>query len=1618
MPNYSAGTATLDVIPSLRGLHQKIRAELKGINPEIAVPVNPDLSGFQSKLRAQLGQAPTVEIKTDVDTAPALAKLHAFAGHAQRVATVNGSVDLDTGAAVAKLGALSVAGAGIGIGIAGGVGIAGAALAALPAAIVAVLGPVAALAVGLQGIPSAFKAFADAEDNAAQNATANAKAQTAAAQQIRSAQTQLSRAYEDASATQVAATQRVIDAERTRLRAQQDLTQAVDDARRAQQALAFQVAGGALAERQAVLDLAEAQQALQAAQTGGTSGAALERVQIAYEQQALSLEEIRARNTQLARDKATSDAVGVQGSDQVVAAQERVADAARGVRDAQADATRSQIQSQRSIADAQQQLTAALANAGTVGAAATDKINAAMAKLSPSAREFVTSIRSLKPEFDALKTSVQEALFSGLGPAFTDFARITLPAMTGNLSLVSGAINGVTKDMLGFLATQESVARFQGLFAGIAQAITAGGPVAQTFVGLFLDLASAAMPGIALLVQALGTVGTVLSAALAPLIASGAITQALTLVAGVITALGPILATVVVFAIELLNALGPSLIAIIQALSPVISVLAGVLLQIAPVVGEIVLIVAQALLPVFQALAPVITTLLPIIGELIDSALVVLVPLIQGLAEVAVALMPAIQAIADVFAVLMSAAAPLITQLASALVPLVQSLIPVITKLANVFGNVLATYWKALIPIVIQLVEALVPVVAVILDIAAQLFTALIPILPILGQLLTDVITALVPLLPPLLELAMALLPALILAINLLLPVIQLLAFVLTSVLAGTITAIVLPVLNSLVWAVKILVGTFVWFADAIAHPVQTIVATITWALEKIIKPAFDALGTAVEKVGGLFTGFKDIVVGVWEKIQEAVKGGIQIVIDIIWNNSLRKVYNTAADLVPGLDSLPEIHLARGGVLPGYAPGRDIIPVLASPGEGWLVPEAVRGLGTGFVGWANRYFSGGRSDGGMNTGGRRFADGGIVTAGSTATVAAAAPITIDPAVLAALGGIATAVTQQVSLLAEQLVAFTDILTLVVNPAILAVSATITMVAVPAVLLYGQQTVATAVLVSYQWAVMATAVTSSAWSQGVALAMLQNALAATRTAIGYTADWAVAQFDRIRAAAADPIRWVIQFPVNAGIITAWNTLDGQFSLGRHVDPIPIGFAAGGPVAGPGTTTSDSIHALLSRDEFVIRAAIARRTLPFLEALNAGVPEALQATGARRFAKGGLVADTGSQLDAALARGIAFAKAQDGKPYVWGAVGPAGFDCSGLQSAITNTLRGESNPYRRLGVARSQPWPGFVPGLSSAYATGFSQTHTAGTLAGINVESGGSPSRVKFGGGAAGADSSQFSGHASLPVVGGMFVPGGGGVDFAALVGPYFADTYRMIGQIATLFAGNLLAAQAGGIATQGADGVKAAAVSALTALSSVAGTAGSPEVVAAVRAVATRFGWGAGPEWNALSELISHESGWNPNAANPTSSARGLFQKLTSQHGPIEPTAGGQAEWGLSYVKGRYRSPIGAWSAWQSRSPHWYDQGGMLSDLGWFYKGTREPERVLSPAQTRTFDTLVAAIGSGRLNPPATSAAAGSDGGEFTGQLYLDSGELLGVVRGEISRANDETGRALSRRTRI
>lgn len=98
-------------------------------------------------------------------------------------------------------------------------------------------------------------------------------------------------------------------------------------------------------------------------------------------------------------------------------------------------------------------------------------------------------------------------------------------------------------------------------------------------------------------------------------------------------------------------------------------------------------------------------------------------------------------------------------------------------------------------------------------------------------------------------------------------------------------------------------------------------------------------------------------------------------------------------------------------------------------------------------------------------------------------------------------------------------------------------------------------------------------------------------------------------------------------------------------------------------------------------------------------------------------------------------------------------------------------------------------------------------------------------------------------------------------------------------------------------------------------------------------LAEPYGWSTGQNWSALVTLWNNESGWRNTAYNSSSGATGIPQAVPGTKLPaagqaptFDPTA--QIQWGLSYIKERYGSPVNALKFWMRTDPrpypgHWY-----------------------------------------------------------------------------------------------
>ncbi|WP_062984616.1 hypothetical protein [Nocardia anaemiae] len=193
------------------------------------------------------------------------------------------------------------------------------------------------------------------------------------------------------------------------------------------------------------------------------------------------------------------------------------------------------------------------------------------------------------------------------------------------------------------------------------------------------------------------------------------------------------------------------------------------------------------------------------------------------------------------------------------------------------------------------------------------------------------------------------------------------------------------------------------------------------------------------------------------------------------------------------------------------------------------------------------------------------------------------------------------------------------------------------------------------------------------------------------------------------------------------------------------------AVGGLLRGPGTGTSDSIIAAVSNGEFVVNAAATSKTLPLLQAINAGwVPSADFLHGMiPGFATGGRVP------------GKAFAESMDSAGYLMGGFSRTSIDCSGMVAATVNDALG-LDPFGagRMSTQTEGSWlksKGALPGLGGpgdmAIAWydngGGANGHTAMRLSdGTGVESR-SGDGVVIGTGATPVTSSMFDHQMHIP-----------------------------------------------------------------------------------------------------------------------------------------------------------------------------------------------------------------------------------------------------------------------------
>ncbi|MBB2914851.1 hypothetical protein FHS43_006163 [Streptosporangium becharense] len=138
-------------------------------------------------------------------------------------------------------------------------------------------------------------------------------------------------------------------------------------------------------------------------------------------------------------------------------------------------------------------------------------------------------------------------------------------------------------------------------------------------------------------------------------------------------------------------------------------------------------------------------------------------------------------------------------------------------------------------------------------------------------------------------------------------------------------------------------------FRAIVDGALRAVAAAGRWMWNTVLQPIFSTLARVITvTVPNAFKAGVAAIGRFWGKIQEVARKPVAFVVNTVYNQGIRRVWNWVASKV-GLGQLDEIKgFAAGGILPGYS-SRDDRLIMARSGEGILVPEFVRALGADFI---------------------------------------------------------------------------------------------------------------------------------------------------------------------------------------------------------------------------------------------------------------------------------------------------------------------------------------------------------------------------------------------------------------------------------------------------------------------------------------------------------------------------------------------------------------------------------------------------------------------------------------------------------------------------------------------
>lgn len=717
----SAGSASIDIKPSLAGFVKDLKSDLERIDADFQVDVSADLTRF----REQIARLDGADVTVNVDLAGVEAVAARLAELARdRTTTINVDLDDKGGLERAKAGADNAERSLSGMGAVKFVGLTSAITALVPALLgvvgaaggaAAALGAIGGVGlIGSTGLVDTFKAIKEQSNSAGD-----------AADELADKQHNVAKAANDVADAQ----QDLADAQRDARKAQQELAESYEDARRALRDMNDELTDSALAQEDAEISLARAQERRnEVYRDGGSSTLDRREADLGVDKARQRLKEARSDHADKATDTGEANRKGIEGSDEVQNAKQAKAAADQKVADAQsklADAAYNLAKAQKELAK---------------GTGAADKVAQAMAKLAPNAQDFVRQMQSLGPAWKDLRLAVQDKLFEGLGASVKTFADQNLPGLKTGLTDIAGYMNGTLKQTLGDLsaefATLQANGKFDGLKAAAQSALSGVSPMITGLTDAFVTMGSTVGPTLGPLFTSLGNVFKQIGPSLGTVGAalSKALTTLMPHLGGFIEALANGLAPVLPVLGKLIGSLGDALQPLIPPLSQVLQVLGNALAEALPIVAPFFAELVSLVGDLFTAVAPNLPILLTLLSSILTPMVGVLRSVLQALA-------------------------PVIKQMGEKLKPVLDALTPVLAQVGKQIGDAFVKALNQLLPFLPQLVQCIVDLALAMIPLLPQFADLAASLLPMLADILVQTMPYLIKIIEEFTKFAVAVMP-------------------------------------------------------------------------------------------------------------------------------------------------------------------------------------------------------------------------------------------------------------------------------------------------------------------------------------------------------------------------------------------------------------------------------------------------------------------------------------------------------------------------------------------------------------------------------------------------------------------------------------------------------------------------------------------------------------------------------------------------------------------------------------------------------------------------------------------------------------------------------------------